>query len=47
MIPRGIRAPSWWNFSGFLRNSIVSVSASFASSTPATSSNAIPVELDA
>ncbi len=38
MMPRGIRAPSWWNRSGERRNSIVSVSSSFASSTPATSS---------
>ena len=32
-----------WYFSGFLRNSTVSSSSSFASSTPATSSNVTPV----
>ena len=41
MIPRGIRAPSLWKRSGVLRNSIVSVSSSFASSQPATSASVI------
>ena len=41
MIPRGIRAPSLWNRSGVRRNSIVSVSSSFASSQPATSARRI------
>ena len=35
--PRGIRAPSELNFSGYFRNSTTSVSSCFASSTPATS----------
>jgi hypothetical protein len=35
--PRGMRAPSAANFSGYLRNSTTSWSSSFASSTPATS----------
>ena len=35
--PRGIRAPTLANFSGFLRNSTISASSTFASSTPATS----------
>jgi len=35
--PRGMRAPSELNFSGYLRNSTTSVSSCFASSTPATS----------
>src|SRR5205814_10299615 len=35
--PVGIRAPSAWNFFGFSRNSLISWSASTASSTPATS----------
>src|SRR5205814_2362270 len=37
--PRGIRAPSELNFSGYFRNSTTSVSSCLASSTPATSSN--------
>ena len=37
--PLGIRAPSAWNFFGYLRNSTTSASSSLASSTPATSSN--------
>ena len=35
--PRGMRAPSELNFSGYFRNSTTSVSSCFASSTPATS----------
>ena len=35
--PLGMRAPSAWNFFGYLRNSTTSPSSSFASSTPATS----------
>ncbi len=35
--PRGMRAPSAANFSGYFRNSTTSVSSCFASSTPATS----------
>ena len=35
--PLGMRAPSAWNFLGYLRNSTTSPSSSFASSTPATS----------
>ncbi len=34
-----MRAPSAWNFSGYLRNSTTSWSSVFASSTPATSAN--------
>ena len=37
--PFGIRPPSFWNFWGSLRNSMISCSSSFASSTPATSLN--------
>ena len=37
--PLGMRAPSCWNFLGFLRNSLISCSSSMASSTPATSLN--------
>lgn len=33
MVPRGNLAPSFWNFSGFLRNSTTSYSSSLASST--------------
>src|SRR5262249_18818202 len=36
--PRGILAPSAWNFFGCRRNSMISSSSSLASSTPATSS---------
>ncbi len=36
--PRGMRPPSRWNFLGFLRNSMISVTSSLASSMPATSS---------
>ena len=35
--PRGMRAPSAANFSGYFRNSTTSASSSLASSTPATS----------
>ncbi len=35
--PRGIRPPSFWYFSGFLRKSTTSVSSPLASSMPATS----------
>ena len=35
--PFGIRPPSFWNFCGSLRNSMISCSSSFGSSTPATS----------
>ncbi len=34
-----MRPPSFWNFCGSRRNSIISVSSSLASSTPATSLN--------
>src|SRR4029077_4180281 len=37
--PLGILPPSFWNFCGSLRNSMISCSSSFASSTPATSLN--------
>ena len=39
--PLGIRAPRATNFSGYLRNSTISVSSCLASSTPATSANVI------
>ena len=35
--PLGMRPPSFWNFWGSLRNSMISCSSSLASSTPATS----------
>ena len=38
-MPRGMRAPSFVNFFGSLRNSTISATSSFASSTPATSLN--------
>ena len=41
--PLGIRAPSLRNFSGCDRNSTISRSSSFASSTPATSAKVTPV----
>ena len=37
--PLGIRPPSFWNFWGSRRNSMISCSSSLASSTPATSLN--------
>ena len=37
--PFGIRPPSFWNFCGSRRNSMISCSSSFGSSTPATSLN--------
>ena len=37
--PLGMRPPSFWNFCGSRRNSMISCSSSFASSTPATSLN--------
>ena len=37
--PFGIRPPSFWNFCGSFRNSIISCNSSFASSVPATSLN--------
>ena len=37
--PSGMRPPSFWNFCGSFRNSMISCSSSFASSTPATSLN--------
>ena len=37
--PLGMRPPSFWNFCGSFRNSIISWSSSFASSVPATSLN--------
>ena len=37
--PLGMRPPSFWNFCGSRRNSIISCSSSLASSTPATSLN--------
>ena len=43
--PRGIRPPSRWYFSGFLRKSTTSVSSALASSMPATSLNVIIVSL--
>ena len=43
--PRGMRAPSELNFSGYLRNSTTSWSSVFASSTPATSANVTTVLL--
>ena len=39
--PLGIRPPSRWNFSGFLRNSTISCSSLLAFSSPATSSNVV------
>src|SRR6202790_738245 len=39
--PLGIRPPSFWNFCASRKNSIISRSSSFASSTPATSLNVI------
>ena len=39
--PFGILPPSFWNFCGSFRNSMISWSSSFASSTPATSLNVI------
>ena len=43
--PRGMRAPSELNFSGYFRNSTTSWSSVFASSTPATSANVTTVLL--
>ena len=43
--PRGMRAPSELNFSGYLRNSTTSWSSVLASSTPATSLNVTTVLL--
>ena len=43
--PRGMRAPSELNFSGYLRNSTTSWSSILASSTPATSANVTTVLL--
>ena len=40
--PLGILPPSFWNFCGSLRNSMISCSSSLASSTPATSLKVIP-----
>ncbi len=37
--PLGMRPPSFWNFCGSRRNSMISCSSSLASSTPATSLN--------
>ena len=37
--PFGMRPPSFWNFWGSFRNSMISCSSSFGSSTPATSLN--------
>ena len=37
--PFGMRPPSFWNFCGSLRNSMISCSSSLASSTPDTSLN--------
>ena len=37
--PLGMRPPSFWNFWGSRRNSMISCSSSLASSTPATSLN--------
>jgi len=39
--PLGIFPPTFWNFSGLVRNSTVSCSSSMASSTPATSLNVV------
>ena len=41
--PLGIRAPTEVNFSGFFKNVTTSSKSSFASFTPATSSNTTPV----
>ncbi len=43
--PRGIRPPSFWYFSGFLRKSTTSASSPLDSSMPATSSNVTFVSL--
>jgi len=43
--PRGILPPKRWNFFGSFKNSTISCSSSFASSTPATSLKVIPVLL--
>ena len=43
--PRGMRAPSELNFSGYFRNSTTSWSSALASSTPATSENVTTVLL--
>ena len=40
--PLGILPPSFWNFCGSRRNSMISCSSSLASSTPATSLKVIP-----
>jgi hypothetical protein len=37
--PLGMRPPSFWNFCGSFRNSMISCSSSLASSTPDTSLN--------
>ena len=37
--PRGILPPSFWNFEGSFRNSMISINSIFASSAPATSRN--------
>ena len=43
--PFGIRPPRRWYFFGFRRNSTISFSSSFASSTPATSANVVFISL--
>ncbi len=43
--PFGIRPPSRWYFFGLRRNSTISLSSSFASSTPATSANVVFISL--
>ena len=43
--PLGIRPPSRWYFFGLRRNSTISLSSSFASSTPATSANVVFISL--
>ena len=43
--PLGMRPPSRWYFFGFDRNSTISRSSSFASSTPATSANVVFISL--
>ena len=43
--PFGMRPPRRWYFFGLLRNSTISLSSSFASSTPATSAKVVFISL--
>jgi len=43
--PLGMRPPRRWYFFGLLRNSTISFSSSFASSTPATSAKVVFISL--